>query len=335
MRPAESAPKIRLADATLTDRGSGYYEVFFFALGSRCQLFYGAASPEEAEAFQEAAAQWLSTFESRYSRFLPDSELNRINAHAGLGWVEIDRQTEVLLDVCAQCHFMTEGAFDATSLPLTLLWDWKRKHDALPGDDEIASAMSRMGWKRIQRAPGRLLLPEKGMMLDFGGVGKEFAVDCVKQLAVGMGIEQILVDLGGDIAVHGESPEGGGWYVGIEDPEHPGSSHIGLRLKGGAAVATSGDYRRCFEFQGRTFGHILDCRTGRPVMNGTRAATVIAPRCIAAGLLSTSAMVIGGAEAITMLERTVGVEGCLWCDGQLFETRGFRRSILPAKQKAG
>jgi FAD:protein FMN transferase len=332
MPQPEHLSKTRLGQATLTDRGSGYYEVFFFALGARCQLFFGAPTADAAEAFRQAAAKWLGNFETRFSRFLPDSELNRINAQAGLGWIEIDRETEVLLDICNQCHFVTEGAFDATSLPLTRLWDWKHKHEALPTKEEIEKAMALVGWKRLQRAPGKLLIPDKGMELDFGGVGKEFAVDCVKQLAVGMGIEQVLVDLGGDIAVHGESPEGGGWYVGIEDPEQQGSCHIGLRLKPGAAVATSGDYRRCFEFQGMTYGHILDCRTGWPVRNGTRAVTVIAPRCLAAGLLSTSAMVIGGTAAIAMLERTVGVQGCLWCNGQLLETRGFRRSVLPAGQ---
>lgn len=329
MIPAEHILKTRLVDANLAVRDSHCYEVFFFALGSRCQLFFRAATPIAAEAYRRAAAEWLVAFENRCSRFLPNSELSRINAQAGIDWVQVDSQIEMLFDLCDQCHFVTEGAFDATSLPLSLLWDWKRKHDSLPSDNEISQALELTGWKRIQRAPGRVFLPQKGMKLDFGGVGKEFAVDWLRHLAVRMGIEQIMVDLGGDIAVHGDSPEGGGWYVGVENPEKPDDCFCGIRLHGGAAVATSGDYRRCFEYGGRTYGHILDCRTGWPVANGTRAVTVIAPRCIAAGLLSTSAMVIGGAAAIAMLERAYGVEGCLWCDGDLYETRGFRRSALP------
>ncbi len=325
----ELPPKTHLQDAALIDRGSGYYEVFFFALGSRCQLFYGAETVEMAERFRRAASNWLEAFEARCSRFRPTSELSRINANAGVDWVEVDPQIEALLQLCDQCHFVTEGAFDATSLPLSLLWDWKRQHDSLPSAAEISRAQESVGWKRVQRRPGAVFLPEKGMMLDFGGVGKEFAVDCVKHLAIGMGIAQIMVDLGGDIAVQGDSPEGGGWYVGIEDPAKQDECFCGIRLRGGAAVATSGDYRRCFEYGGRTYGHILDCRTGWPVANGTRSATVIAPRCIAAGLFSTSAMILGGAQAIAMLERTIGVQGCLWCDGQLYETRGFRSSVLP------
>lgn len=325
----------RLAEAPLTPLGDDFYEVLFFALGAQCQLIFRAAHPSAAESYRDAAFDWLSDFEARFSRFLPDSDLNRINAHAGLGWSEIDRQCEVLLDLCDHCHFLTEGAFDATSLPLSLLWDWKRKHDALPTTEEISVARNVMGWKRIQRVPGRILLPQKGMMLDFGGIGKEFAVDYVKELARRMGINHVLVDLGGDIAVHGDAPEGDGWHVGVENPAGPEACYCALRLRSGAAVATSGDYRRCFELDGRTYGHILDCRTGWPVANGTRAVTVIAPRCILAGMLSTSAMIIGGQAAIAMIERTVDVEGCLWCNGQLYETRGFRRSILPKAMQAG
>lgn len=319
----------RLAPTVVREVEDGFYEAEFFALGSECELFFSAANKHAAQDFCSVAFEWLADFEARHSRFLADSEISRINANAGVDWTEIHPQTEVLLDLCDHCHFVTQGAFDATSLPLSRLWDWKRKRDLLPTADEIAEARQFVGWKTIQRAPGRVFLPRPGMMLDFGGVGKEFAVDCLRQLAGASGIEHVMVDLGGDIAVQGEPPEGGGWYVGLEDPTNMEKCYCGIRLKDGAAVATSGDYRRCFEFDGQTYGHILDCRSGWPVANGTRAVTVIAARCTEAGLLATSAMVIGGQDAIAMLERTPGVQGCLWCKDRLHETRGFRRCILP------
>ncbi|MEO7932709.1 MAG: FAD:protein FMN transferase [Chthoniobacterales bacterium] len=318
-----------LAAAGITECADEFYEIDFYALGSQCQLIYEAENLAKAEAYHQAAGQWLGRFEARYSRFQPDSEVCRVNAMAGIRLVEIDAEFEMLLDLCEQCHFVTQGAFDATSLPLSLLWDWKRKRDSLPTEEEIAQARSLVGWLRVERSPGRIFLPQKGMMLDLGGVGKEFAVDCLRQLAVGMGITNIMVNLGGDIAVLGESYEAGAWYVGLEDPARPGETYCGLRLRSGTTVATSGDYRRRFEFEGRSYGHVLDCRSGWPVANGTKSATVIANRCTAAGLLSTSALVLGGQNAIAMLDRTQNVEGCLWCDGKLYETRGFRRSILP------
>ena len=330
MTTTEQRLRERLARSELVSAGEGFWERSFFALGSECELFFAASDREAAEAFCDAAFDWLAEFEARCSRFLEDSETSLINASAGRDWTPVHAQTEMLLDLCDHYHFITGGAFDATSLPLSRLWDWKRKHDALPTPAEIAAAKALTGWKRVQRAPGRVFLPEAGMMLDFGGVGKEFAVDCLKQIAIGRGIEHVMVDLGGDIAVRGEPPEGGGWYIGLEDPSNTDNAWCGIRLRDGGAVATSGDYRRCFQHEGRVYGHILDCRTGWPVANGTRCATVIAPRCTLAGVLSTSAMILGGQEAITMLERTPGVQGCLWRDRRVHETRGFRRSVLPA-----
>ena len=318
-----------LKAASLEDAGEGFWRCSFRALGSQCELFFASPNQAQALSFRDAAFTWLADFEARCSRFLEDSELSLINANAGKDWTPVHAQTEMLLELCDHYHFVTSGAFDATSLPLSKLWDWKRKHDELPTPDEIGEAKRVIGWNRIQRAPGRVFLPVPGMMLDFGGVGKEFAVDCVTQIALGSGIENIMVDLGGDIAVHGEPPEGGGWYIGLEDPANIDHSYCGIRLRSGGAVATSGDYRRCFQFEGRTYGHILDCRTGWPVANGTRCVSVIAPRCTTAGVLSTSAMILGGNDAIAMLERTPGVQGCLWRNKQLHETRGFRRNVLP------
>lgn len=329
MTATATAIRKRLDEGTHRDAGEGFHEYGFRALGSACELFYRADASEEGGTYRSAALDWLAAFEAQFSRFLPDSLVSRINDNAGVGWTETDAQTDLLLDLCEHHHFITQGAFDATSLPLSELWDWKRRHDSLPGGDEIAAAKARVGWKRIQRAPGRIFLPEPGMKLDFGGVGKEFAVDCLIQLAAAHGIEDVMVDLGGDIAVLGEPPEGGGWYIGLEDPSQEGKTYCGIRLRSGGAVATSGDYRRCFELDGQVYGHIIDSRTGWPVGNGTRSVSVIAPRCTMAGLLATSAMIIGGQDAIAMLERTPGVQASLWCKGRHYETRGFRRCVLP------
>jgi thiamine biosynthesis lipoprotein len=326
MAPIPPTVQLTLANASVREVGPGFFLAHFCALGSPCQLFFGASSRQEAESYRRAAAQWLGQFESRCSRFQPESELSRINAGAGGGWVDVDQLFETLLDLCEHSFFVTQGAFDATSLPLSILWDWRRKRDGIPSPGEIAEAKQHVGWPRIQRMKGKLRIPDPGMQLDFGGVGKEFAVDALRQLAVHCGIKQILVDLGGDVAVHGDSPEGGGWYVELEDPSAPGTAYMALRLNPGAALATSGDYLRRFQFGGRTYGHIIDSRTGWPVANGTRAVSVVAASCVMAGIFSTSAMILGARPALDMLERSGDLQGCLWHEGKLMETRGFRKN---------
>lgn len=326
---------MRTLSASVLQRvGEGFFQVWFHAMGSPCQLFFAADDLKMAESFVAIVAGWLGRFEQHCSRYLPNSRLNAINAASGRGWQETDALVEVMLDLCGHSHFQTDGAFDATSLPLSELWDWKRERRALPTEHEIQSALRDVGWGRVLREPGKVALPA-GMRMDFGGVGKEFAVDAVRQMGVNHGLPRLLVDFGGDVAVHGDSPEGGGWYVGLEDPEKMGHSYLGIRLPEGMAVATSGDYRRHFVFKGDRYGHLLDCRTGCPVSHRTRAVSVISRRCVEAGIHSTAAMIRGGREGLEGLQRVSNVEGCLWDEGHVLQTLGFGRFLAKETRLKG
>ncbi len=329
MKAHEQMLRARYAEIAPEDAEDGFWQIGFTSLGSSCGLFFAAESLERALVYWTKASQWLAGFESRWSRYLPDSELALINGRAGGEWTETTAELEVLLDLCAHYHFSTRGVFDATSLPLSRLWDWRQEPPVPPEAATVSRVRELVGWDRVERGPGRVRLGRRGMELDFGGVGKEFAVDMLVGLASGCGITQAMVDLGGDISVLGEPAEGGTWDLGLEDPQDRRRSFCGIGLPGGAAVATSGDYRRRFESGGRTYGHIIDSRTGYPVAHGTRSCSVIASRCTTAGLLSTTAMVLGGQEAIALLDRTPDAEGCVWHQGRLYESRGFRRYKLP------
>jgi len=329
MTASEQTLRERYAAVRPQAVGEGFWQMNFTALGSACGLFFAAADEAAAVSCGRKALFWLARFEARWSRYLPGSQLSLINARAGGDWTETHPELEVMLDLCGHYHFATRGIFDATSLPLSRLWDWRQPDPRVPSPEAVAAALGATGWDKVEREKGRVRLAQPGMELDLGGVGKEFAVDCVAGLLAGAGITRAMVDLGGDIAVLGEPPEGGSWYVGLEDPADARRSFCGIRLKGGSAVATSGDYRRRFECGGKTYGHIIDSRTGYPVAHGTRACSVIAARCTTAGLLSTTAVVLGGREAVDLIDRTPGAEGCVWHAGRVYESRGFRRSILP------
>jgi thiamine biosynthesis lipoprotein len=149
------------------------------ALGTRCEVQYAATSETQAKAFEVAAVGWVAAFEAKYSRFRPDRLLSRINAAAGHAPVAIDVEMEQLLALCDRLHFMTQGVLDPTTLPLLRLWDYKAANPRLPTESEIAAARRLVGWKKVQRTPGHVFLPEPGMALDFGGFGKEWAVDIV------------------------------------------------------------------------------------------------------------------------------------------------------------
>lgn len=295
----------------------------FAALGTQCAVQYVAPNgDEQAAVFERAAVTWVSAFEARYSRFKPDSLVSRINAAAGREWIEIDEEMEVLLKLCDTLFFMTGGVLDPTSLPLIRLWNYKEATPRVPSTEEIEAARARVGWRKVQRAPGKIFLPEAGMALDFGGFGKEYAVDIVAQIASDHGIPSALVDFGHDLRAIGMPPGRPAWHIGLEDPQKPGTTAGSLAIIG-KGVASSGDYIRGFTINGKRYGHIIDPRTGWPVANGCMQATAIAGTCLQAGVLSTAAFVLGVPKGIEFIQSVPGAEGLLVTTRVRAQTRGF------------
>ena len=295
----------------------------FPALGTQCEIQFAApGGDDQAIAFERSAVSWVSAFEAKYSRFRPDSLVSRINAAAGREWVAVDPEMEALLKLCDTLHFMTQGVLDPTSLPLMRLWDYKAARPEIPAAATLAATRALVGWKKVQRAPGKVFLPAVGMALDFGGFGKEYAVDIVAQLALDHGITGALVDFGHDLRAVGTPPGRPAWHIGLEDPRKPGvaAGSIGVSGKG---VASSGDYLRCFVVAGKRYGHIIDPRTGWPVANGCMQATVIAGSCLQAGVLSTTAFVLGVPKGIEFIQACPGAEGLILTENTRAQTRGF------------
>lgn len=295
----------------------------FPALGTRCEVQYAAPGGDaQAAAFEHAATTWVNAFEAKYSRFRPDSLVSKINGAAGATWVEVDAEMEGLLKLCDTLHFMTQGILDPTTLPFIRLWDYKAPNPRIPTAAELAAARALVGWNKVQRAPGKMFLPLPGMALDFGGFGKEYAVDVTAQIAAEHGITSALVDFGHDLRAVGAPPGRPAWHIGLEDPHKPGTSSGSVALLG-KGIASSGDYIRCFTVEGKRYGHIIDPRTGWPVANGCTQATVIAGTCLQAGVLSTTAFVLGVPKGIEFIQGSPGAEGLLLTERTRAQTRGF------------
>jgi thiamine biosynthesis lipoprotein len=299
------------------------------ALGTECFIQYACANAPAARAFEHAAQNWVALFEAKYSRFRPDSLVSRINAAAGRAWVDVDEEMDRFLDLSGALHSMSRGLLDVTALPVMRLWDYKAAVPRVPSAAEIAAAQRLVGWSKVERERGRIRLPEAGMALDFGGWGKEYAVDLVAGIAREHGITCALVDFGHDLHAIGTAPGKPGWHIGLEDPAQPGAACWGSLAIRDRGVASSGDYRRGFTIDGVRYGHIVDPRTGRPVAHGARQVTVIAPTCVQAGVLSTTAFIMPPAEGIRFIQESSGAEGCILTATSRHQTRGFFHYVVP------
>ena len=326
LRPPPVADVLaRIRGNARLETAHGSSELTFQAMGTRCRVSFAGPQPSRTA---DHVLAWVATFEARYSRFLPDSWVSQINERAGGDWIELDPEAHQLLGLCSQLVFLTRGILDPSSLPLIRLWDWKQAR--VPSDPEIEAARTLTGWKQVQLAPGRIRLPRAGMAIDLGGVGKEFAVDQVILLLASLGIRSALVDFGADIRVLGLPHDGRpAWKIGLEDPRNPGLAWTHLVVREGA-VATSGDYIRGFTSGSRRFGHILDPRTGRPVDNRVLAASVLAPSCTQAGMLSTALCVMGPEEGRRLLASSPGVEGCIFSTDGIVTSPRFYEHVTQA-----
>ena len=301
--------------------------IYFSAMGSPCAIGYVPRSDDDPHGFESEVVQWIRNFEIRYSRYCPTSLICKINAQAGGTWVDVDPETEAVFALVDQAYQITEGIFDPSALPLIQIWDYKKNHDELPDDIEVDRARHLVGWNRFERRSGSVRLPEKGMGIDVGGICKEYAVDRTVEMAVQRCFGQIIVDFGQDIRVLGEAPETESWRIGLENPFQPESCWTTLAIKEGA-VATSGSYYRNFALGEKTFGHILDPRTGHPAESQCCSATVVAPTCCLAGVLSTAAFILGPDEGIRLIENNGPAEGCILTNGGCFTTKGFETLLI-------
>jgi thiamine biosynthesis lipoprotein len=272
----------------------------FPAMATVCEVRTETQDKALAERLGRLAQDEAGRIEAKYSRYRQGSVLSEINRAAGTS-TQVDPETAALLDYAAHCHRLSNGLFDITSGVLRRVWTFDSS-DRVPSREAVRDVLDLVGWGKVEWRRPYLTL-RKGMEIDFGGIGKEFAVDAALARIVAQTDRPVLVNFGGDLRVSGPRAGDVRWRVGIESVDGAGTPDGRLELKTGA-LATSGDTRRFLLKDGVRYSHILDPRTGWPINNPPRSVTVAAPTCMEAGVLSTLAMLQGdGAEGFLREER--------------------------------
>lgn len=292
-------PAVRVEDAraalSLT-REQDHWSGKFSAMACPCEVLVENTTEGDARTIVDAVARSAWRIEEKFSRYRDDNVVHLINTSHGRP-VSVDEETARLLDFASTLTTLSEGRFDITSGVLRRAWTFDGG-DRVPSQQQIDALLSHVGWHKVQWNSAALELRlQPGMQIDFGGIGKEYAVDnatrLAKSLAPGL---SCLVNFGGDVAVLNPRKDRQPWSVGIESADRPGTAERIVHLTQGA-LATSGDARRYVLCNGQRYSHILDARTGWPVPDAPRSITVAAETCSQAGTLTTLAMLQGsGAE---------------------------------------
>jgi thiamine biosynthesis lipoprotein len=275
-----------------------YFVGRFTAMAGPCEVLVDTDSPRHAKTAVRAAAREARRIERKFSRYLADSEVDRINRADGRP-VNVDEETAHLLDYAATCYEMSGGMFDITSGALRRAWKFDGG-DRVPTEEAVADLLRHVGWRRVTWANRTLTMPA-GMEIDLGGVGKEYAVDRASALVAAEIPEAFVVNFGGDLYASGARRGPRPWGIGLDDPEKTGRAAIYRIELNRGGLATSGDARRYVLWNGKRFGHILNPKTGWPIEDAPRSVTVVASTCVEAGTLSTLAY-LRGPEAGRFLE---------------------------------
>ncbi len=259
-------------------------------MASTCEVHVDTANREEAARVLASVAAEALRIEAKFSRYRADNIVHAINTAAGRP-VTVDDETARLIDYAAQLFALSEGKFDITSGVLRRIWRFDGS-DRVPSREQVENVRKLVGWRRVRwQCP--VIALEPGMEIDFGGIGKEYAVDRAAALA-GPHTERCLLNFGGDLRALGPHANGRPWQVGIEAVDRLSTASRVVEVYRGG-VATSGDSRRYLLKDGRRYGHILDPTTAEPVVEAPRSVTVVADTCSQAGMLATLAMLHGRA----------------------------------------
>jgi thiamine biosynthesis lipoprotein len=282
-------------DVRLEQRANGILAACFSAMACPCEVLFETEDATLAAELGAIAATEARRIERKFSRYRPDSVVSAINRSNGVP-LRVDAETAALIDFAAHCHALSGGRFDITSGVLRRAWKFDGS-DRVPAAEAVRALLPLIGFQRLKWQSPEIVLAT-GMELDFGGIGKEYAVDRVLNMIVARSELAILVNFGGDLCAN-RRPVGEPWQVGVERPDTEFDPAMILELTQGA-LATSGDTRRFLLRDGVRYSHILDPVTGWPIADAPRSITVAAGTCVEAGMLATMAL-LRGAEAAHFL----------------------------------
>jgi thiamine biosynthesis lipoprotein len=279
-------------------------------LGSEWTVKLGASAPGDLAEIQRGIEARVQGVSHNISRWDDSSEMNALNASSRTDWQPVSTELFEPLRYAFTLAADTGGAFDPTVAPLVDAWGFGktgRRYEP-PSPEALSAARSRVGFEKVAldaaSGSGPRVRKPAGMQIDLSSLQHGHGADAVSEYLNSLGITSYLVDVGSEIRARGESPEGGAWHVAIERPPPADATAPASTANGfehvvslrDAGIATSGNFRYFFDYNGRRYSHRIDPRTGEPVSHSLVSVTVIDPICMHADALATALTVLGPDE---------------------------------------
>ena len=246
----------------------------------------------------------LAEVDASLSPFNGKSVITHVNKNEA---VTLDDHFITVFRLSSEIYKDTEGAFDITVAPLVNAWGFGFKNGITPDCHAIDSLMQFVGFDKVKLQDGKIIKTDDRLMLDCSAIAKGYGVDAVARLLKSKGIDNYMVEIGGEIVASGENPKGAPWRIGVSKPDDD-SVNVSNEIQGiinisNRAMATSGNYRNFYYKGGKKYAHTIDPKTGCPVQHSILSATVVSDECAKADAYATAFMVMGLDKAKAVLAR--------------------------------
>jgi FAD:protein FMN transferase len=251
------------------------------------------------------AFRLVDSFVNIYSDYIDSSELSRLSASGGKGvYIPVSAAMLDILQLSRRAYKWSDGAFDITIGPLSVLWRTARRQRKIPSPAEITSSKELVGTRYLKISTRRnaVKLRKAGMRLDLGGIAQGYIADKVLKYIQGEGIPAVLVDVSGDIAAGAPPPGRDSWVLGVNLPDAASSMHDKKLRISNLSVSTSGDIYQYLEINGVKYSHIIDPRTGYGITD-RKNVTVIARDVTTADWLATACSILPLKKAMKLVKK--------------------------------
>jgi len=275
----------------------------------------------------------LKQFDRSVSAYVPTSVLSRLNNNDSTVVADVIYQT--IFNKAMEVSANTAGAFDVTVGPLVNAWGFGFSKKAKVDKALVDSLFPLIGYRNVQLKNGRLVKSDPRIRIDFDAIAQGYTSDWLAQFFEAKGIENYLIDVGGEVLGRGMKPDGRFWSVAIEMPAKNGGDdrkiQAILSLKD-LAISTSGSYRKYYEENGTRYSHTIDPSTGYPVRHNLLSVSVVATDCMTADAYATAFMVMGLEKSKEFLAGKENMEVYFISDDQkggfsVYYTPGFERLL--------
>ena len=253
------------------------------------------------------------------STYLFDSEITQFNNHESTTSFTVSNDFSLVVERALHWSKLTDGAFDITIVPLLYLWGFgpgqaSELGDIFPEEHAVQKRRTHVGYEKLTTNKYYLQKKDPFIKIDLNAIAKGFGVDAVYSFLESIGMNNIMVEIGGEVRTKGKNRKNKPWMIAVETPdlESAGSKTISWALPlESKAMATSGDYRNYYEIDGIRYSHEIDPRTGYPAQTGVASATVVATNCMDADALATALIIMGAESGLQFIEKLDGVEAFL------------------------